>query len=584
MIPALEPAACLASAWQVAPDLPLRLGVILGLVAVAGWSAGQRPFPGRRSFFWLNVVLALWVLGSTAEHAAAAADCKGSIALVAWPMIALLPPLWTLFIWQYTGRRDGTLEPRRWAPVAAAWAVLSAAILSNGQHGLFYAPGTQLGPVMAGLPRMQYARGPLFAPAAAWGYAWLTAATVLLVRAVRDCAPGDRRQWIALLLMTLVPWGANIAFLGFGLRFMGGDPTPLSFAIGLVGYGFLIRHSSLLTVVPMSRRLLFTELLDPVLVLDSAGRVVDCNVAGLALADGHRPGAAPAAWRHQGPRAVAAAHSGRPLEDWPVFGRRLGALLEHAGAAGGTLVLDDPGIVFDVQVLDLRPAAQSIGRLLHLRDVTDRHRAATRLTGALAQRDRQLEQVAQLEAELREQARRDPLTGLNNRRALAERFAVECRHLRDTGQPLSLVLLDVDHFKRINDGFGHAEGDAVLQALGRTLSEGLRASDGVFRVGGEEFALLLPGADGAQALARVEALRGSVGERVRLRDGGRVGFSAGIATGRDGLATLDDLLRQADAALYAAKAAGRGQTMSAAEDGPEAASPARGRAVAETGT
>ncbi len=566
MIPALDPSACLASAWQVAPDLPLRLGVVLGLVAVAGWSAGQRPFPGRRVFSWLNVVLAIWVAGSSAEHAAIDPGCKGTVALLSWPLIALLPALWSLFLWRYIGREERPLPARlRWTAVAG-YVLLTLGILGNGWHGLFYGAGSALGLPIAGLPRMHYARGPLFLLASAWGYGWLVLATGLIVRAIRDCAPGDRRQWVALLLMTLVPWGANFAFIGFGVRFLGADPTPLSFAVALAGYGFLIRHSSLLTVVPMSRRLLFTELLDPALVLDAGGRVVDCNVAGLALAAGHLPGRTPPGWRAEGQRATAAALNGLALEAWPVFGARLAALLAHAGNSGGTLVIDDPGIVFDVQVLDIGGSGHRMGRLLHLRDVTDRHRVATRLTGALAQRDRQLEQVAQLEAELREQALRDPLTGLHNRRALAERYAAECRHQRDTGGLLALVLLDIDHFKRINDNFGHAEGDAVLSALGRALGEGLRSSDSVFRVGGEEFALLMPGADGPQALARVESLREGIARQVRLPDGSAVGFSAGVATGRDGLATLDELLRRADAALYAAKSGGRARSVLEAAD------------------
>ena len=273
----------MASAWQVAPDLPLRLVVVSGLMAVAGWSDAQGPFPGKRAFFWLNVVLALWIAGSTAEHAAVDAACKGTIALFAWPIVIVMPGIWTLFLWQYVGREHDVPPPRTVALAVGGALLLSGLALSNGAHGLFYTAATGLGPPQYGLPRMQYAYGPLFFAAAAWGYAWLLSATAVIVRAIGDCAPEDRPQWMAFLVMMLVPWGANMAYLVGGVRLLGGDPTPLSFAIAVVGFGWLIRSSSLMSVVPMSRRLLFTDLPDPVLVLDSVGRVVDCNRAAEVL-------------------------------------------------------------------------------------------------------------------------------------------------------------------------------------------------------------------------------------------------------------------------------------------------------------
>jgi diguanylate cyclase (GGDEF)-like protein len=354
-----------------------------------------------------------------------------------------------------------------------------------------------------------------------------------------------------------VPWAANAAYLGFGVRLLGGDPTPLSFAVAIVGFGWLIRSSSLINVVPMSRRLLFTALPDPVLVLDARGRVVDCNDAGHRLAGRDMP-------------------AGLPLAQWPVFGPALAELLndlpaaEPAAAAGAggthgadgaadahTLVLDTPGLVLDVKARPIGPSAQRIGWLLQLRDVTERHRTQTRLAGALAQRDEQLRQVARIEAELREQTLRDPLTGLLNRRALVQRFELEMQHHRATGLPLTLVLIDIDHFKRVNDTYGHGAGDALLEALGRTMTEGLRASDAVFRIGGEEFALLMPNADAERAGSRVQALRERAARRHVLPDGRSLTFSAGIATAGKAGTRMEELLASADTALYEAKAAGR---------------------------
>ncbi|MDT7838136.1 histidine kinase N-terminal 7TM domain-containing diguanylate cyclase [Aquabacterium sp. OR-4] len=566
MTPAIDPAACLATAWQVAPDLPVRLAVVSGLAAVAGWADAQRYFPGKRAFFWLNVVLVLWIAGTTVEHAAVSPGCKSTLALLCWPVILALPVLWSLFLQRYVS--SDTQPPRRMAVLLTVLAIaaLTAAAYSNGWHAAFYGPASDLGPPVMGLPRMRYAYGPLFLLAAVWGYGWLVRATVLIGRAVQECAPEDRPQWLAFLLMMAVPWTTNVAYVLFGVRLLGGDPTPLSFAVAVVGFGWLIRNSSLLRVVPMSRRLLFTALPDPVLVLDSLNRVIDCNRAGERLAS---QGALAGASTPVVPRGLA-------LADWPVAGAALAELLQRAPHGEGTVVIDSPPLVLDVRATDIGSGTQRIGRMLQLRDVTERHRTQTRLAAALAQRDAQLAQVAQLEAELREQTLRDPLTGLHNRRALVQRFAQERQHQLATGQPLSLVLLDVDHFKRVNDSHGHAVGDAVLQALAGVFTAGLRASDSVFRIGGEEFALLLPGADATQAQLRVAALRQGTGSGLPLPLDGPpglhglhgllpIGFSAGIATCGRGTHSLDDLLRRADAALYRAKHLGRGRSELAAD-------------------
>jgi diguanylate cyclase (GGDEF)-like protein len=229
--------------------------------------------------------------------------------------------------------------------------------------------------------------------------------------------------------------------------------------------------------------------------------------------------------------------------------------------------LADPAASYELRVRAIGQAPRQIGQLLQLRDVTERQQAQERMVQTLAERNAQLSRVASLQRELREQALRDPLTGLYNRRALAERFAQESAHQRATGQPLALAVLDIDHFKQVNDTHGHAAGDQVLCGLARELREALRASDTVFRTGGEEFALLLPGADAESALRRVEALR----ERVAAADLGlpehRVSFSAGVAAVGPGLEMLDALLKAADRALYAAKAGGRNRSVLAAAPG-----------------
>jgi two-component system chemotaxis response regulator CheY len=179
--------------------------------------------------------------------------------------------------------------------------------------------------------------------------------------------------------------------------------------------------------------------------------------------------------------------------------------------------------------------------------------------------------IIDLEARLHEAMHRletlalhDSLTGLLNRRAIMEHATAELARARREGQPLSLILLDVDHFKAINDRHGHLIGDEALKMVAATLSACKRVSDWAGRWGGEEFLLVLPRTTAESALAIAERLRAGVAAAsLPLPDGGalRLRISAGVCTippGADGL--IDEYVREADAALYEAKRAGRDRT------------------------
>jgi diguanylate cyclase (GGDEF)-like protein len=152
---------------------------------------------------------------------------------------------------------------------------------------------------------------------------------------------------------------------------------------------------------------------------------------------------------------------------------------------------------------------------------------------------------------------RDGLTGLLNHTALLRQLEVEIARARRQISPLSFAMLDLDHFKAVNDTHGHPAGDRVLRTLARLLQEGLRRTDVVGRYGGEEFGLVLPDADGAAAVRLLDDLRLRLARLRLVSDAGQpiqVTFSAGVAAG---LLDMQALVAQADVALYQAKRAGR---------------------------
>jgi diguanylate cyclase (GGDEF)-like protein len=210
------------------------------------------------------------------------------------------------------------------------------------------------------------------------------------------------------------------------------------------------------------------------------------------------------------------------------------------------------------------------------RDADDPERPRRELAVAnayIAELEEKQWELMQAVSRLVELAATDALTGLPNRRhfneALEGAFALGRRH----GLPLSLVMLDVDHFKMYNDAFGHRAGDEVLRGLAGLLRRGVREQDVAARYGGEEFAVLLMATDAAGGLRFAERLRATVAAHPwPMRP---VTISLGVATLAAGTPAPTDLVEDADRALYRSKLAGRNRAThrDALPDGPAAAAP-----------
>lgn len=542
--------ACVASGWSLSPPVLLTLLVCFGVVMLAHWVTRQRDFPGRDSFILLHLASLWWMGGAALEMSFLGADCKMFWASMAWPGIVATPTFWAVFLWQYVNSMRAPLPRKGILGLSVVPLLVWGLALSNPWHGLFYGAGSAPIDDSLGAP-VRYEHGPLFYAAAVYVYLFMAFCMGVVTRAAALSQGLHRRHYLAFVLVTAVPWVANVGYVGFGWTLFGFDPTPFSFAFTLVAFSWLIVGVRLFDLLPVARHLLLEALLDPVLVVDPSRRVIEANPAALKLA-GLQQG-----WQ------------GRELKQWPVFGADLQALLlEHAGEHDRPLTLTSAARYYEVRLRAIERATRHgpalLGHMIYVRDVTQRHLSELKLAEALALSEERLRTISSLHEQLREQALCDPLTGLYNRRYLDEFFERELARVQRENLPLAVALIDLDHFKRLNDECGHLVGDDVLKAVAQHLLDNLRSTDAVFRIGGEEFLLILPGADPDEASARLQSICAQLAAREIATRGGdqRATLSAGLAYWPQQGQALDELLHAADAALYQAKRTGRNRVCS----------------------
>jgi diguanylate cyclase (GGDEF)-like protein len=266
---------------------------------------------------------------------------------------------------------------------------------------------------------------------------------------------------------------------------------------------------------------------DGVIVIDAQNRLVDINPAAeqvLELSKKSRIG-----------QPV-----GSLFSTWPEI---LAAFRDVRETHTVISIGDPPNRFFDLNISPLYgDHRRFLGRLVVWRDITLLKKA---------------------QADLQEQAVRDALTGLYNRRYLDETLEREMAHAMREGQPISFAMLDIDHFKSVNDNFGHHEGDVVLQKLATLLLSHTRVGDIVCRYGGEEFLIVLPDVTAAIAFQIAERWRRSfVGLTMPLEPVGvKVTLSCGISEFPTHGMTKEELISIADQALYHAKETGRNRVI-----------------------
>jgi diguanylate cyclase (GGDEF)-like protein/PAS domain S-box-containing protein len=362
--------------------------------------------------------------------------------------------------------------------------------------------------------------GPAFWVNIVYSYVLMVFATMLLVgHRWSHRHSVYRQQATSVIIGAVLPW---IASLLLALNVTSRDLTPLAISLSAFAFGYGILRFRMLEVVPIARDLLIERMSDGVLVVDEHGTVSDINPTGRVLLG-------------MGDIDPVGKHYSDCLQHQPA----LTALL-RSNVNGRIEVEQTRGVVrfLDISLILLEDHRRNrIGALVLARDVSDRKH---------------------LEGELERLAGVDPLTAIGNRRMFAEIAERELKRRNRTGQPLSLALIDLDFLKQINDNSGHEAGDLALQRVAEVMQRSSRTSDVPARIGGDEFALLLPDTGAIAAVEALERIRRALRDRTAGDDRfSRLSLSIGIATIAPGIDSFDELMRAADAALYTAKDSGR---------------------------
>ena len=498
----------------------LMLAGIICLVAGVLVLQTRRTALGAIPLAVLMFGLSWWDLTYSLFWAGAPAPYSNFWLYVTYAGAVVVPPALMLFVLQLSGIS-------RWLHTSFLLALCVEPLLvliglfTDPWHSLFFA-GQQtegIGMILGG--------GPLFWMNVVYSYLMILIAFIVLIRRFIQTTGIYRKQVGVVLFGVGIPWLNSFVFvLGFS-PFPNADNTPLSFSIAGIAFTYALLHFNLLDILPIARHVLIESMSDGVLVIDAQNRLVDINPAAQRVLD-----------LSQNSRI------GEPVETvfstWSDIVRTFHDIRETQSIVP---VGHPPHSYFDLKISPLYDEQERfLGRLVIWRDIT-------------------LLKKAQMD--LQEQAVRDALTGLYNRRYLDETLEREVARATRESQPMSFVMLDIDHFKRVNDDFGHNEGDAVLQKLAGLLLRYTRVDDIVCRYGGEEFLIVLPNVTSAIAFQVAERWRTSFVEQNTSFDGikGKATLSCGISEFPTHGNSREELISTADKALYHAKEMGRNRVI-----------------------
>lgn len=490
----------------------------LGMFAVAGWCWSRRHSPGASGLIIVCLSTGFWAVCEGLLCFGWETVVNLRITQIQYLGIVTAPLAMLFFVLGLFGLQQrvptGVLAFSFVPPtvtLALAW--------TNDAHRLIWTHYENV--VVGDFPMLALTHGPAFYGWVAFNYLLMATVTVILLQQVRRSIGPIRAQARMILTALIVIWLANGVYISGNSPLAHADPTPLAFAILAMAMAWGLFRHGLLDLTPVAKDEIFSSIMDGVVVLNRDGRVIDLN---------------PAAEKTFG------------VQRREAVGQLASALGIDIGLSNSRKSTEEEirqevalgaGRVFDLRVSVLRNRrGRLLGHLQVWHDVTARK---------------------EMEEKLERMAQTDPLTGACNRRRFMEVARRELARAGRYDNPLSLVVMDVDYFKRINDTYGHAFGDDVLKAVVAACMEALRENDVFGRVGGEEFAVVCVETTGEEAVQVAQRLRRRLTNLPleTSRTPLRVTASFGVASRREGDERLKELFQRADEALYRAKAAGR---------------------------
>lgn len=514
----------------------LVTAIISGTVSVLLWR--RRELPGGIALALLMVAVTEWALVAALEAASIDLSAK-----IFWSKLEYLgsgsaATLYLFFALQRSGFKI-RLGSRRTLALWLLPVINLTLACTNDWHGQLW---TGFEPSTVGANQIVYQHGPAFFGMVAGMYVYALLGSVLLIRSTVQAGLVRKRQDRAVLIAGLTPLIGGLLYV-FHPSWLGGiNVTPMTFGItGLVlAVSVLgLRHFD---IAPVARDALFEAMDDGVLVLNESHQIIDIN---------------PSACEFLGAdSSCVGVPADLILSPWPGL---IDQCRQSKAGHSEIQLSGKPLRVIDARLTPIHEKDEMpSGLIIVLHDITARVLAERKLQGAHDQLQAQVIEISRLQEAVREQAIHDAITGLFNRRYLEETLPRELAAARRRGASLAVILLDVDHFKTINDTFGHQAGDRTLQRLAALLDSSTREGDIACRYGGDEFVLVLPDTTLAEAVDKAEALRTGCSS-LDQEDLPRFTISLGVACSPDHGEEGGKILLIADRALYRAKEGGRNQ-------------------------
>ncbi len=505
--------------WSIPP-------LLAALVCVGAYlrTRSMKRVPGMQALLALLAALLFWSGAQFIGAVFTVPSIKLLAAKFAYFGIVLTPVAWLFFAVGYT-RRQMRLPRLALNLICIVPAITLVLVMTNDWHQLIWSRVDFIWD--RGVYGMVKEHGPWFYVHAIYSYGILLVATTILAWSIGHTT-GAWKPVVAVITAPLVVVAANLFYLSPFNPAPWFDMTTLGFAVAaMILDGGVLRYGVLETI-PVVRDRVVEQLRDGVIVLNAGGMAIDVNESALQILRTTRGELAE--------RSITSFFTKLSMEELTNFDRPDGQGLET------TL----RGRSYDISASSLDHTNPDADVVLVLRDITDRLKTE--------------HDLRQAQDELVRLAHTDYLTGIHNRRFFMQRLTEEIERVRRHGSQLSVLLFDLDYFKKVNDQCGHYAGDQILRAVADVSTRVKRITDIAARIGGEEFALLLPETDQAGAVRTAQRLRQSIArithpetQAQRIRITASIGVATVSAVSQD----LENVLNHADEALYKAKHSGR---------------------------